>query len=240
KFIFFCGFCTALWLNRGSRISNYESNDSPLDLHRTARGGRPGRLFQSRQQNFPHRLDLVCGGADSLRHWRDFSTACRRHHSRRPAGFFRHASGQDAEVHAQRRDVGVDHCDAGVAPPKNLGAPNSSSMNQDRDATKLAARRWIPPPLWKGLSVRRGLECSADFQSAVSPNCIRQSVGSVPHSGISNLLAECNSAIQDAIQQSTTLRYDGALNSYPRVKKMGRSEERRVGKECRSGWEPWQ
>src|SRR5205823_4733001 len=55
--------------------------------------------------------------------------------------------------------------------------------------------------------------CSADFQSAVSPNCIRQSVGSLPRAGVSQRLAECNSTIQ-AIQQSTTLRCDEALNRY--------------------------
>src|SRR6266566_2122755 len=49
---------------------------------------------------------------------------------------------------------------------------------------------------------------SADFQSAVSPNCTRQSAGSVPRVGVSQRLAECNSAIQ----QSATPRYDGALN----------------------------
>src|SRR5881394_2823230 len=38
--------------------------------------------------------------------------------------------------------------------------------------------------------------CSADFQSAVSPNFIRQSVGSVQSVGLSQRLAECNSAIQ--------------------------------------------
>src|SRR5439155_25291695 len=47
------------------------------------------------------------------------------------------------------------------------------------------------------------LDRSADFQSAVSPNCIRQSVASVRRSGVAQRLAECNSAIQ----QSTTLRY---------------------------------
>ena len=56
----------------------------------------------------------------------------------------------------------------------------------------------------------RRLERSADFQSALSPNCIRRSVGSAPRSGVSDRLAECNSAIQ----QSTTLRYDGGLNNY--------------------------
>ncbi len=53
---------------------------------------------------------------------------------------------------------------------------------------------------------------SADFQSAVSPNCIRQSAGSIPRVGVSQRLAECNSAIQ----QSSTLRYDGALNTHAR------------------------
>ena len=61
----------------------------------------------------------------------------------------------------------------------------------------------------KGLTVRWALDRSADFQSAVSPNCIRQSAGSVPRSGVYHRLAVCNSAIQ----QSTT-RYDGALNRY--------------------------
>jgi hypothetical protein len=44
---------------------------------------------------------------------------------------------------------------------------------------------------------------SADFQSAVSPICNRQSVGSVPRAGSPRGLAECNSAIQ----QATGLRY---------------------------------
>jgi hypothetical protein len=59
-------------------------------------------------------------------------------------------------------------------------------------------------------SVMRALSRSADFQSAVSPNCIRQGVGLVPRVGVSQRPAECNSAIR----QSTTLRYDVALNRY--------------------------
>ena len=38
--------------------------------------------------------------------------------------------------------------------------------------------------------------CSADFQSAVSPTCSRQGVGSVTRAGSSQRLAEYNSAIQ--------------------------------------------
>ena len=45
------------------------------------------------------------------------------------------------------------------------------------------------------LARRRG-QAVADFQSAVSPNCIRQSVGSVPRAVVPRRLAECNSAIQ--------------------------------------------
>jgi len=52
------------------------------------------------------------------------------------------------------------------------------------------------------------LDRSADFQSAVSPNSIRQSAGPLPRGGVPQRLAECNSAIQ----QSATLRYDGLLN----------------------------
>ena len=37
---------------------------------------------------------------------------------------------------------------------------------------------------------------TTDFQSAVSPNCIRRSVGSVPRAAVPRRLAECNSAIQ--------------------------------------------
>src|SRR5947207_6513627 len=47
---------------------------------------------------------------------------------------------------------------------------------------------------------------TTNFQSAVSPNSIRQSVGLVRRGGVSERLAECNSAIQ----QSATLRYEGA------------------------------
>src|SRR3989442_8534174 len=44
--------------------------------------------------------------------------------------------------------------------------------------------------------------CSyTDFQSAVSPPCSRQCVGSVPRVGVSQRLAECNSAIQRDIAQ---------------------------------------
>ena len=42
----------------------------------------------------------------------------------------------------------------------------------------------------------RTLGCSADFQSAVSPNCIRRGVGSIPRVGFSQPVAECNSALQ--------------------------------------------
>ena len=60
------------------------------------------------------------------------------------------------------------------------------------------------------ISALRALCCSADFKSAVSPTCSRRSVESVPRTGVSQRLAECNSAIQ----QSTTLRYNWALNTY--------------------------
>jgi len=62
-------------------------------------------------------------------------------------------------------------------------------------------------------SVPRAHCRSPDFSrrvGTVSPNCIRQSVGSVPHSGAPRRLAECNSAIQ----QSITLRYDAPLITY--------------------------
>jgi len=70
--------------------------------------------------------------------------------------------------------------------------------------------------------------CSADFQSAVSPNFIRQSVESLPRAGVSLGLAECNSAIQHSI----TLRYDGALNSYKRAAL--RTDEGRAGSDNHS------
>jgi hypothetical protein len=54
-------------------------------------------------------------------------------------------------------------------------------------------------PNWSSVCVYR----SADFQSAVSPICNRQSVGSVPRAVVPRRLAECNSAIQ----QTTSLRY---------------------------------
>src|SRR5204862_7252675 len=76
------------------------------------------------------------------------------------------------------------------------------------------------------LTALRGLDRSADFQSAVSPNCIRQSLVSVPRGGVPQRLAECNSAIQ----QSTTLRYDGPGN---------RCSPEGVQRTC-EGQEPWQ
>src|SRR6185436_7849027 len=57
-------------------------------------------------------------------------------------------------------------------------------------------------------SLRRKLERSADFQSAVSPNWIRQRFGPVPRVDVPQHPAECNSAIQ----QNTILRYEGAPN----------------------------
>ena len=45
---------------------------------------------------------------------------------------------------------------------------------------------------------------SADFQSAVSPNCIRKGVGAVPRVGLFRRDADYKSAIR----QSATLRYE--------------------------------
>src|SRR5947209_4599871 len=59
----------------------------------------------------------------------------------------------------------------------------------------------------------QALGSSADFQSAVSPNCIRQRAGSLPRVGLLQRLAECNSAIQ----QSSTLRYGEALKDSGRL-----------------------
>src|SRR6185503_7977729 len=67
-------------------------------------------------------------------------------------------------------------------------------------------------PMHSLVSARRCQNCSADFQSAVSPNSNRQNVGAVPRCGIFHRLAECNSAIR----QSTTLRYGEALDICPR------------------------
>src|SRR5436190_2394279 len=47
---------------------------------------------------------------------------------------------------------------------------------------------------------------AAPPRCAVSPNCIRQSAGSVPRVGVSQRLPECNSVLR----QSATLRYGGA------------------------------
>src|SRR5207247_2367792 len=58
-------------------------------------------------------------------------------------------------------------------------------------------QRCAATPLYL-FSARWGLDRSADFQSAVSPNCIRQSVGSVPRAAVSKRMAECNSAIQQS------------------------------------------
>jgi len=77
-----------------------------------------------------------------------------------------------------------------------------SSASIGRTSSGGQARRGVQSSLsphrgsWNLFSVRRGRKCSADFQSAVSPNCIRQSVRSVAPSGVSDRLAECNSALQ--------------------------------------------
>src|SRR5437867_10898723 len=63
---------------------------------------------------------------------------------------------------------------------------------------------------------------SADFQSAVSPNCIRHSVEPVPGVAVAQHPAECNSALQ----QSATLRYDRYLTGGGRV----------VFRNSQSGW----
>ena len=54
------------------------------------------------------------------------------------------------------------------------------------------------------MSVAR--RCSADFQSAVSRNCILRSSGPVERTGIARRPADYKSAIQ----QIENLRYDGA------------------------------
>ena len=54
-------------------------------------------------------------------------------------------------------------------------------------------------------SVRRGLDHGADIQSAVSPNCIRQSVGSVQRAIVPQRQAECYSATQrGAVRRAAT------------------------------------
>src|SRR5438034_11467618 len=74
------------------------------------------------------------------------------------------------------------------------------SVRGGSDTRDVSSRRfpssWSSPPV----CVYR----SADFQSAVSPICNRQSVGSVPRAVVPRRLAECNSAIQ----QTTSLRYE--------------------------------
>ncbi len=89
----------------------------------------------------------------------------------------------------------------------------------------------VPSPVGYGFAALRARGRSADFQSAVSPNCIRQGVGLVPRVGLSQRLAECNSAIR----QSITLRYEVALNRYPvgresvRVRGNGANAPREAG-----------
>ena len=70
-----------------------------------------------------------------------------------------------------------------IAQRFNAGIAATRSIKSRRDE-----RSWP--------TVLRALGRSADFQSAVSPNCIRQSVGSVPRAGISQRLAEYNSALR--------------------------------------------
>jgi hypothetical protein len=76
--------------------------------------------------------------------------------------------------------------DASVA---GVGSANSL-------AALLERRRTIRPLPGICLSCGGRWVCSADFQSAVSPTCSRQGVGSVPRVGVSQRLAECNSAIR--------------------------------------------
>src|ERR1041385_2111120 len=75
------------------------------------------------------------------------------------------------------------------------------------------------PPSSYLSSVRRTLGRSADFQSAVSPNCIRRGVGSGPHFVDSQRLAKCDSAMQ--MQQSATLRYDAAPSTSTSPRRTG-------------------
>src|SRR5258708_7395127 len=81
--------------------------------------------------------------------------------------------------------------------------------------------------------------CSADFQSAVSPTCSRQGVGLVPRVGVSQRLAECNSAIQRsaAKAQPNTLssigwRRGGAplLGPLPTTQEWGEEEGKRAAR----------
>ena len=71
---------------------------------------------------------------------------------------------------------------------------------------------------------------SADGQSAISPICNRQSVGSVPSAVVLRRLAECNSATQ----QTTSLRYGlwqdaKQIRLHRRGERAGRGFTRRHG-----------
>src|SRR5881396_2474441 len=83
-----------------------------------------------------------------------------------------------------------------------LSRNNHQTHHEPKDTS---GYEYVRFPLTPAFSLREVcVYRSADFQSAVSPICNRQSVGSVPGAVVPRRLAECNSAIQ----QTTSLRYE--------------------------------
>src|SRR5213075_824996 len=100
-------------------------------------------------------------------------------------------------------------------------SPREERAGRESERGELDKKRLLSPALSsffeeererkRGCALKANLlPNTTNFHSAVSPNSIRQSVGLVRRDGVSERLAEYNSAIQ----QSATLRYEGAPDRY--------------------------
>src|SRR5438093_11695731 len=94
--------------------------------------------------------------------------------------------------------------------PHRCAARNQGSTRSEETQPFARTSSWFTAVLSCLFGLLRASGRSADFQSAVSPNSIRQRVGLAPRVGFLRRPAECNSAIH----QSTTLRYGATLSTH--------------------------
>ena len=94
--------------------------------------------------------------------------------------------------------------------PHRCAARNQGGTRGEETQPFARTSSWFTAVLSCLFGLLRASGRSADFQSAVSPNSIRQRVGLAPRVGFLRRPAECNSAIQ----QSTTLRYGATLSTH--------------------------
>src|SRR2546430_7015423 len=101
--------------------------------------------------------------------------------------------------------------------------------------------------VWCGVfffsSRRRHTRFDCDWSSDVCSSDLRSIVGSVYKGVVTNVLPGMQAAFVDIGLHKDGFLYAGDytinLSDYARAMLAGRSEERRVGKECRSRWSPY-